>query len=104
MEPVSLENVTRNLSAHFPFYSWHRPVYQHLMLETLQRFWERRRVSSHEKFVARPMDWLGGRECRSNQCPSRGDIFASARHRDDQLCDDRAFDAESHLALVLSAQ
>jgi hypothetical protein len=40
MEPISLENVTRNLSVHIPFYSWHRPVYQHVMLETLQRFWD----------------------------------------------------------------
>ena len=40
MEPISLENVTRNLSVHIPLYSWHRPVYQHVMLETLQRFWD----------------------------------------------------------------
>ncbi len=42
--------------------------------------------------------------CCSHQCPSRGDVFASARHLDDQLCDDSAFDPESHLALVVSAQ
>jgi len=40
MEPISLENVTRNLSVHMPLYSWHRPVYQYVMLETLQRFWD----------------------------------------------------------------
>jgi hypothetical protein len=40
MEPISIESVTRNISVHIPFYSWHRPVYQHVMLETVQRFWD----------------------------------------------------------------
>jgi ubiquinone/menaquinone biosynthesis C-methylase UbiE len=39
MAPITLDEVTRALSAHIPLYSWHRPVYQHVALTNLQRMW-----------------------------------------------------------------
>ena len=37
---ITLESVARCMSAHVPMYAWRRPVYQHVMLQSLQQLWE----------------------------------------------------------------
>jgi ubiquinone/menaquinone biosynthesis C-methylase UbiE len=41
MEPISLEDVTRCMSEYVPLYAWHKPIYQHVALNSLHRLWER---------------------------------------------------------------
>src|SRR5579884_4148754 len=40
MAMISLLEVQRRLSEHVPLYAWHRPVYQHVMLEDLNQLWD----------------------------------------------------------------
>ncbi|MGA8616150.1 MAG: class I SAM-dependent methyltransferase [Xanthobacteraceae bacterium] len=46
MQAITLEAVTRNLSAHIPLYAWRRPVYQYVMLSNLRRQWDAAHTSA----------------------------------------------------------
>lgn len=46
MQAITLEAVTRNLSAHIPLYAWRRPVYQYVMLSSLRRQWDAAHTSA----------------------------------------------------------
>jgi len=39
MEEITIDAVRRCLSAHLPLYAWRTPVYQHVVLNELQRLW-----------------------------------------------------------------
>jgi ubiquinone/menaquinone biosynthesis C-methylase UbiE len=43
MEAISVDDVMRCMSPHVRMYSWHKPVYQHVVLTNLRRLWD----SSH---------------------------------------------------------
>ncbi len=40
MEAITIDAVTRCMSAHVPLYSWHKPVYQHAALSSLRQLWD----------------------------------------------------------------
>lgn len=46
MKTISVDDVSRSMSAHVPLYSWHKPVYQHVALTNLQRLWDTRHSSA----------------------------------------------------------
>jgi ubiquinone/menaquinone biosynthesis C-methylase UbiE len=39
VEMITVDDVTRCMSAHVPLYSWHKPIYQHVALTNLRRSW-----------------------------------------------------------------
>jgi SAM-dependent methyltransferase len=40
MELIRVDDVARCMSAHVPFYSWHKPVYQYVALANLHHLWD----------------------------------------------------------------
>lgn len=46
MEPITVADVRRCLSAHLPIYSWRKPVYQYVALANLQKLWDARHRSA----------------------------------------------------------
>ena len=46
MQPITVEDVRRCLSAHLSVYSWRKPVYQYVALANLQKSWDVRHRSA----------------------------------------------------------
>jgi SAM-dependent methyltransferase len=46
VEAVTIDAVTRCMSAHLPLYSWRKPEYQYVALANLQRHWDPRHRSA----------------------------------------------------------
>lgn len=43
---ITIDDVTRCMSAHVPLYRWHKPIYQHMALANLRRLWDARHTSA----------------------------------------------------------